>query len=88
MGGVRRLVSGLGIRLVRTLGLRRVAPRSVSDRTPLFKSSNLNLSSVSTLRVVLVLREGCKVGVRGPTGNGRVFCSMHALTSCVATRRG
>ncbi len=84
---VRRLVGRLGRRLVRRLGLRSVAPRRVSTRTPLFKR-NLNLSSVSTLRVVLVLRGCCKIGLGGSARTGPIFCSIGALTRCVVRGHG
>ncbi len=87
VAGVRGLVRRLGRRLVRRLGLRRVAPRRVSTRTPLF-NSNLNLSSVSTLRIVLVLRGCCNIGLTGSTRTGPMFCSIGALTRCVVRGHG
>ncbi len=79
----RTLVVALGRRVVSTLGLRRVAPSSVSGSTPLF-NSKLNLSSVSTLRLVMVLSGRCKVGLTDPTRKGRVFADMSSVTRCVS----
>lgn len=82
MSAVRGLRLRLGRRVVRTLGLRRVGTRRVTASTPLF-NRKLKLSSVSTLRVALLLRGRCNVQLTGPTRTGPVFRSITALTSCV-----